>query len=293
MKNLFKQPLYLALMGLGLFLSSCGTDDDDVTPEVTGPSISATSDSIFVNADVTRELNESEWLVVRLTAVKGDAALASVSITKDGSALDASAVYFSDFDAASDTTTSTVTLGGTDVDGFTGDIKIWVDATVTGSSIYTVTVTDADNVATEFSVILTISAEGLSTAKTGRIIYNASGPNAGAFDLDGDSTTASTGPTSSDLQDQGTATWAGEIAPENGAMWVAASLSDYTSGTLSSITDLYAAGTPSATAQAISVDDVFIVMTSEGAMSIVRFTEVNDIIADNTDNYVFAYKLAL
>ena len=75
-------------------------------------------------------------------------------------------------------------------------------------------------------------------------------------------------------------------------MWVAATVADYNSATLSSITDLYNAGSASDAIQVVDVDDVFIVLTSSGSYSIVRFTEVNEE-AGNADNYVFAYKIEL
>lgn len=293
MKQLLKQPLYLLLLASGVFFTSCddGSEDDE-TPEIVGPSASASSDSIFINADVTLELNEQEELVMRITGTKGDTTLASIDVTKDGAAAENSTVYFSGLSSSSDTSTSLAVLGGDDRQGFTTDISITLDNSSAGSATYAVKITDDNNNSTELTIIVTLSGAALSAEKTGRIIYNLSGPNAGAFDLDGDSTTASTGVTVSDLQDQGTAVWAGELAPENGAMWVSAELNDYTSATLASITNLYDAGTPGSASQVISVDDVYIVKTSEGAICIVKFTEVNDV-ADNTDNYVFSYKIAL
>lgn len=170
--------------------------------------------SIFGSADVEIE-NPTIWKM-QVDATKGGADLATLAVYEDDVLVDAGRLYYGDLNTTF--TENPLTLPEGDVAGFMKDIYVKTHNTVETKK-YTLKLVDKAEAEGTASVNITIkpAATALTNEWTNVKLYNNSGPNFGAIDLETGSNVSSSD-ASADIVDLGLSdsNWAKQIKPTSG-----------------------------------------------------------------------------
>ncbi|HXP90655.1 MAG TPA: hypothetical protein VN931_06985 [Fibrobacteria bacterium] len=139
---------------------------------------------------------------------------------------------------------------------------------------------------------------GSLTEYTNGMIYNRFGTGIGAWSLTGDTAVPASSSDPKDLRDAltsaTTGVFDGSLTSPDGAMFVQSNLFNYSSATTQSIQSAYAAGTPSASIDAPSVGDIYLIKLASGNYAVLKVTAIvpgSTTVGVNTGSISFTYKM--
>lgn len=300
-KPFFKMKKLLFLFASTLLLAnlfvSTGCEDDPVEPDVKNPP------SVTVSLTSAATIAPGEAIVYSVTADKGTDPLASMTITEDGTDVDASRITIENIAVANNPQLITdadkqglvynITITGSDTPGdYTYETTVTDDGGLTDSDVFTVTVEDP-------TTPLSMDISG--------VLFNQAGPTGtGGLDLDIMNGGTGSADPSAEIRDWGIDTalpvdqnWRRQIgAALNHTMLFVGE--DNTGEinfdavtTVEAVADNYSKGTALVDnkSNVVIVGDVFAVQNADtGRLYLIRIDEVNTTPADNNDNYVISIK---
>lgn len=264
-------------------------------------SLEITVDGVGNQPILTNDMNSSIEIdnpgIVRivLTAVKGNAALSSISVLEEGVLItDLTRLEWDSTQGSEEWTSNPQLLEGEDVEGFTAKELLLRSNDVIGTTNYTITLADENGSESSIDYSITI-VDTLVDVATGVLLYNNSGPNFGAIDLETGTNVTSVSNPDADIIDQGIdgdGNWLQIIAPADATTSLRSIDAAYTYENVTSkelLIKAYDGGTELAQTGTLMVgstyvakrDDVYYMMT---------VTEVNPTTDDNLDNLVWDIK---
>ncbi len=304
---------FLAI-SLSLFTTSC-EDDGPIEPPVI-ENFAPTLD--FLSDDPTGEgqvVSDEDFVVqspgafqfqVALEGIDATPPLNTLTIERDGVqiALDEELISITTANGA-DITQNPALLVNDQSDAFQIKVVLRTPAD-RGTYTYDFILADDEGLTDTESITVTTVEPGtdINPVSTDNVIFNASGPNQGAFDLDALMSTSSNSD-ASELQDNGINTdlpaasnWRRTISPENGAVMVEVNRDnlpeDYDFNEVQFVEEIEEAfdtgDAISGSTDVIEVGDEFVVQSTAGTLFLIQVTEVNATDNNNLDNYVFSVK---
>ncbi len=304
-----------ALLSMSLFVST-GCDEDETDPDLDiAPLLIITSSP----ASTVQDQDATVTFTVEVT--KGTQVLNTLTITEDGSNVDAARITITGIDPANNPQLIT----GSDTDGLTWDITINVHDAF---DIRTYEVIVEDKAGLTDSETFNVSVENPSTPLTVDLVgvlFNQLGPaGRGAIDLDSGNTTGistadpdtGTLPEEAELRDMGiditidpavAENWRAQITGVNSSIvriLTMPSAENFTFDGVSSkeqITSEWDAanslpnqedvgGVMQSVSDPVQVGDIFIIQDENSRLFMIQVDEVNAIFGDNEDNYKVSIK---
>lgn len=311
------QKWFLQISGIALALLiilSTGCNPDDPTPNPLGPDVRLVTEAGFVSSDA--DVTKGEVFKVKVSVLTGDAKLKSFTISEGSDKL--STARF-DINSGAITSNNPFLITGADQSGATYEFAI-TSLSDEVATTYTFEVTDENNLKDEVSVVITTKAPPttpIEMSLTG-VLFNASGPaGTGGLDLDAGTGTGSLDP-SAEIRDLGIncgasgSPWRMQIGSVNGAVLrrVRAEMVENFSFDNATNKEIIAAAYDTGTTPSngmtlycdpnddvavtnvtlpLIVGDVFAI-SANGKIYLIRVDEVNDVPADNSDNYKMSIK---
>lgn len=301
-----------ALFTFGTFFTSCTPDEtgggttttDNFAPTLTMLADDPTSGTASViSSDVTFTLESAETnFYVAIEGADATPPLKTLDVLYNGAAAGDRLASITAADGADITVNNPLLLVSPYDQGFKFLVKLKT-GTDFGENVYKFILTDNGGLTSEVSLTVTTIQEDQGTPITltqeNGLIFNAAGPNNGAFDLETFSNVSSSSDIS-ELQDNGidialpaASNWKRTISPENGATMVKVNTTAmgenydfYSVATKEEILTAWDNGTAvTATTEAINVGDEFVVRSSSGTYFLIRFTAVTETLSDNLDYY--------
>ncbi len=273
------------LVAGSLLMTSC-TKDDTMDPDPTVPTLSLGTGAGFVSADVTIE--QGTTFKVNLIAAKGSGNLSEVTVFKDN-VPEPAANLTVDGSAA---TANPIAVGAFDANALNWEVEV-LAADHPTTHTYRFMVQGADGLTASVQFNVTTVDPGTPVQTQMGVIFNASGPNLGGFDLKTGTSVTEDSP-NADIRDRGidlgqpvATNWRRQIEPRNGAVLrkAAAGVSFDATTTKEQVQAAFdGAGGNLANSPVIANGDIYLVQ--QGAQYfMVRFTKVNMTAADNLDTY--------
>ena len=309
MKLSFQYTLLLLAFS-GLFLVGCEEDPPIVDPPIVvppvPPSLDFSNETGLITNDVTLDVANT-LIRIGIEAETGDAELNSLSVSENGTLMnpDNIRIYTTIGDTSTeiDPVNNPQSITGDFRNGFAWEVNV-LTPDFGETSTYAFTVTDADGETDEIS--LSVAAEMPSTpidSIINGVLFNSDGPKGtGGLDLDEGFGTGSASSLAEirDLGGIGAGNWRRQIAGVNGSVIKTLSMADSDNFDFTAIdtkeaiiglfdngddlTDEFN-GNP-ATAP-IMAGDVFVVFNDTNATYyLIEVAEVNEVDADNSDNYL-------
>lgn len=277
--------VFTLLIAMVALFTAC----DTTPPAPVGPSLVVTgpaSDTVFTDS----------VFLLTVSATAGDAELSSISITENGTAIDASRITLDGFTAGSNpspvVSTSSVTY----------EVGITAGSVDGETATYAVVITDVDGETASESVdIYTENAGTPVTERTMILLLNQAGPaGQGGLDLEsGNQTGTQASDTDADIRDMGIDTnlpldqnWLQQIATINGSELKvpAAGLVYEDILTSEQILAAFNDGQAFTESSKVAVGDVFLAKTSEDNYFILKTVNITVTPSDNSDSYEFSVK---
>ncbi|MFT7086131.1 MAG: hypothetical protein ACJAV5_001854 [Vicingaceae bacterium] len=267
-----------------MVMSSCG-DDDETAPAVAvlAPtlSVSVNGSQVATGATVNVETGTAVTFSITANRVGSGKDLNTMTITQNG---DNVVTPFNIQAGASDPYNfadgSAQALKNADDETFQGT-GVFNDITRTvGSTTYTITVIDRDELSTTVRVTIAVAdpTTPLSTMKSG-YFYHVGGSLAGRWNVSTDTSIAGTG-TLLENTDVAGDPFTGAFDLSMGSTMVVGSASNYDNATVESAEATYNAGTAVTANNTPVVNDVYVVKTATGDYIVIKVTDINA--ADNT-----------
>lgn len=289
--------LFAILFASILLLSSCAEEGDDPGANMDSPpSTSLLVEAGFISGDA--EIAPDSVFSVKLSAVKGSADLAAVTIREDGSLVPADRLTVNGEPAGGNPRPV-----GTEVSTLEWEIGIRSRPEVDQTFTYQITVSDVNNARRDIIVLLTTRAN--VTELRGKLLLNSSGPagQGGLNLLTGEGTgTVASDPTSAEahIKDEGidldlpaASNWLRQISGVNGSTLKvpADGLVFNDVATKNQIVDAWndTGATDITVSEAVEVDDMFLVNQND-LYFLILVTAVNNTETDNADNIEFRIK---
>ena len=309
----------IALLFCSLFFVGCEEDPPIVEPPIVTPPVPPDVDFASGTGLTTGdfELDVAETLLrVGIIAATGDAELNSLSVTRDGVLMSPDDLRI--FTTVGDTGTeidpvnNPQAITGDARNGFTWEIRVRTPAFGENSD-YAFTVTDADGESDEVSLNLSavMPTTPLDTMLMG-VLFNSSGPTGtGGLDLDAGIGTGSMSMLAEirDLGGVGANNWRRQITGVNNSVIRTLNSSSVDNFDFANVTtqesildfyndgeDLADDGNGNFVTDPIQAGDTFIVLNPTGdddggeRYYLIQIAEVNEVAADNSDNYVIDIK---
>lgn len=313
MQKWFLRLATLSLVATVMIWTGCG--EDPIIDNPLGPDVRFVVESGYLdgNADVVK----GEVFKVKINALIGDGKLKSVQILEGSDKL---ATDRFDINGGAITSNNPFLITGADQDGATFEIAI-VSKTEETSTTYTFEVTDENNLQDEVSLVITTKAPPTTPIERtiNGVLFNASGPvGTGGLDLDEGVGTGSQA-TTAEIRDMGInctvnpPTWRMQIGTVNGAVMrrvraemvenfsfdnantkeIIAAAYETGSTISSNLSTLYCDPNDDVTVTNVTlplvVGDMFAI-TANGKIYLIRVDEINNVDADNSDNYKMSIK---
>lgn len=262
---------------------------DTTPPAPVGPSLVVTgpaSDTVFTDS----------VFILTVSATAGDAELSSISVTENGTAIDASRLTLDGFTAGSNpspvVSTSSVTY----------EVGITAGSVDGETATYAIVITDADGETASESVdIYTKDAGTPVTERTMILLLNQAGPaGQGGLDLEsGNQTGTQASDTDADIRDLGIDSnlaldmnWLQQIGTINGSDLRAPAAGLVYEDILTSeqIVAAFNDGQSFTESSKVAEGDVFLAKTSEDNYFILKTVTITVTPSDNSDSYEFSVK---
>lgn len=265
-----------------------GTDDDLTATSSVEITVGSTDPIITNDMNSSIELENPGTVQIVLTAVKGNSALSSISVLEEDALItDLTRLSWE----SGDWTSNPQLLEGTDVDGFTSKKLFLQSNNVVGTTNYTITLADENGNESSINYAITINpvSTPLVDVATDVILYNNSGPNFGAIDLEtGTNVTSVSNPDADiiDLGIDGDGNWLQQIAPADATTSLRSIDAAYTYDNVTSkelLVEAYDGGTELAETGTLAVGSTYVAKRAE-VYYMMTVTEVNTTSGDNLDN---------
>lgn len=306
-----------AVLALSISVLSIGCEPDPVDPPVEenfAPTLSILADnpnpnsttSVF-SSDATLDLEDNGRTIiyVGLEGTDSTPPLQSLEVFRNGTKEDDMLIGFVDQNGVEIAANNPALLAGDYANGFRWEVGLRTTEAF-GTNTFEFVLTDDGGLTSEVSLVITTveASTPLDVTEVGNVIFNASGPNMGAFDLD-NLEMVSSNSTDSELQDNGINTdlptasnWRQTISPENGAMMKVVDRTalgeNYDFANVDSkeeILEAWDTGIDVAgSTDVVEIGDEYVVLSDAGTYFLMLITEVNVTSGDNLDNYVFTVK---
>lgn len=312
------QKWFFQLAGLSLALTiilASGCTDDPIVEPSLGPDVRFVSETGYLSADA--DVTRGDFFLVKITAAKGDGKLKSFTVYEGSDKL-ATARF--EINNGTITSNNPFLITGVDQDGATYEFKIEsLDALA--STTYTFEVTDENNLQDEVSLVVTTKAPATTPIEMSLngVLFNASGPvGTGGLDLDTGTGTGSQA-AGAEIRDMGIncgvnpPAWRMQIGTVNGAVMrrvradmvenftfdnantkeILAAAYETGSTISSNLPTLYCNPDDNVTVTNVTlplvVGDMFAI-SANNKIYLIRVDEINDVAADNSDNYKMSIK---
>lgn len=263
-------------------------------------SIEITVDGVGAQPVLTNDMNSSIELEnpgtvqIVLTAVKGNVPLSSISVLEEGALItDLTRLAWE----SGDWTSNPQILEGADVDGFTSKKLFLTSNNTVGLTNYTITLVDenGDESSINYAITILPVSTPLVDVATGVLLYNNSGPNFGAIDLETGTNVTSVSNPDADIIDQGIdgdGNWLQIIAPADATTSLRSIDASYTYENVTSkelLIEAYDGGTELAQTGTLMVGSTY-VAKREDVYYMMIVTGVNPTTDDNLDNLIWDIK---
>lgn len=263
-------------------------------------SIEITVDGVGAQPVLTNDMNSSIELEnpgtvqIVLTAVKGNVPLSSISVVEEGALItDLTRLAWE----SGDWTSNPQILEGADVDGFTSKKLFLTSNNTVGLTNYTITLADenGDESSINYAITILPVSTPLVDVATGVLLYNNSGPNFGAIDLETGTNVTSVSNPDADIIDQGIdggGNWLQIIAPADSTTSLRSIDASYTYENVTSkelLIEAYDGGTELAQTGTLMVGSTY-VAKREDVYYMMTVTGVNPTTDDNLDNLIWDIK---
>lgn len=313
MQKWFLKLAALSLAATAMIWTGCG--DDPIITNPLGPDVRFVVESGYLDSDA--DVIKGEVFKVKVNALTGDGKLKSVQILEGSDKLGNDRF---DINGGAITSNNPFLITGADQDGATFEIAI-VSKTEETSTTYTFEVTDENNLQDEVTLVITTKAPPTTPIErtlTG-VLFNASGPaGTGGLDLD-EGTGKGSQDASAEIRDMGIncgvnpPTWRMQIGTVNGAVMrrvqpgmvenfsfdnantkeIIAAAYETGSTISSNLPTLYCNPDDNVTVTNVTlplvVGDMFAI-TANSKIYLIRVDEINNVDADNSDNYKLSIK---
>lgn len=309
----------LAILALStsVFFTSCGEDPVDPVDPIeenfaptltflaTSPNPGSTTNVFSQSEAFQLSENGRTTIYVALEGTDSTPPMTTLEVFRNGTKEDDMLVGFIDQFGVEIAANNPALLAGDYANGFRWEVGLRTTEAF-GDNVFRFVLTDEGGLESEVSLTITTSEAGteLDITEENNVIFNMSGMNMGAFDLD-NLEQVSSNSTASELQDNGINTdlpassnWRQTISPENGATMKVVDRTalgenyDYNNVlTKEEILEAWDSGIGvTGSTDQIQVGDEFVVLSDQGTYFLILVTEVNVTTGDNNDNYVFTVK---
>lgn len=301
-------------LALTIILASGCTDDPIVEPSL-GPDVRFVTETDYLSGDA--DVVRGEFFQVKVTVDKGDGKLKSFTIYEGSDKL-ATARF--DINNGAITSNNPFLITGVDQDGATYEFKI-ASLDTEAATTYTFEATDENNLQDEVSLVVTTKAPATTPIEMSLsgVLFNASGPaGTGGLDLDTGTGTGSQA-AGAEIRDMGIncgvnpPAWRQQIGTVNGAVMrrvraemvenfsfanattkeIIAAAYETGSEITSDLPTLYCNPDDNVVVTDVTlplvVGDMFAI-SANGKIYLIRVDEINDVAADNSDNYKMSIK---